>query len=170
MDKVNCSSYTLKCVWMIAQECSPENPRMQLRVPEPSSLATSGIIVRTEVCLPITQCVNVQDPSRIPRHMDMKKVLSKIFLSMEVWCFFFLCVCVSLFAYGGTKSRSLFCQYNVDVSLGFVILFCHIIFFLSRCCLSFTFSCVSILAINIFYSEFDFEICFLTYFLEFILV
>ena len=26
MDKLNCSSYTLKCVWMIAQECSPGNP------------------------------------------------------------------------------------------------------------------------------------------------
>ena len=97
MDKENCSSYTLKCVWMIAQECSPGNPRMQLRVPEPSSLATSGIIVRTEVCLPITQCVNVQDPSRIPWHMDMKKVSSKLFLSMEVWCFFFFLMCVCFF-------------------------------------------------------------------------
>ena len=26
IDKLNCSSYTLKCVWMIAQECSPGNP------------------------------------------------------------------------------------------------------------------------------------------------
>ena len=48
---------------------------MQLRVPEPSSLATSGTIVRTEVCLPVIQCVNVQDPSRIPWHMDMETVL-----------------------------------------------------------------------------------------------
>ena len=54
---------------------SPGNSRMQLRVSDPSSLATSGTIVRTEVCLPITQCLNVQDPFRIPWHMDMKTVL-----------------------------------------------------------------------------------------------
>ena len=66
---------------------------MQLRVPEPSSLATSGTIVRTEVCLLITQCINVPDPSRIPWHMDMKTVLSKIFLSTEGWCFcLFVCL------------------------------------------------------------------------------
>ena len=54
---------------------SPGKSRMQLRVAEPSSLATSGTIVRTEICLPIIQCVYVQDPFRIPWHMDMKKVL-----------------------------------------------------------------------------------------------
>lgn len=82
---------------------------------------------------------------------------------------FLFCLFVCLLM-GGTKSRSLLCQYNDDVSLAFVILFCQIIFFLFMCCLSFIFSCVSILAVNIFYSEFDFEICFFTYFLEFILL